>query len=121
LAVVVTKSDPVTHPYIFLVSLAFLPQSFEVIDLWFQKNIQSKYTILARSAAVFVGAGFKIALVVWKASLTWFCVAYVLDFGLIAAALGWIYLGRCGKMQLWVFSSQVARHILRDSWPLIIS
>lgn len=116
-----TRANPVTHPYIFLVSLAFLPQSFEVIDLWFQKNIQSKYTILARSAAVFVGAGVKICLVIWKASLTWFCIAYVLDFALIAVALGWIYLARGGNMEKWNFSAHVARHILRDSWPLIVS
>lgn len=120
-AAVVAGADPTTHPYIFLVSLAFLPQSFEVIDLWFQKNIQSKYTILARSAAVLMGAGFKIALVLWKASLTWFCIAYVMDFAFIAVALGWIYFSRGGRMQLWDFSLPVARHILRDSWPLIVS
>lgn len=115
------RTDPSYLPYLLVISLAFLPQSFEVIDLWFQKHIQSKYTILAKSAAILAGSGVKIALVIWKAPLMLFCVAYVFDFILAAAAMLIVYETRGGKFWSWNFSGQIARVLLRDSWPLMLS
>ena len=108
-------------PLIVLVSLAFLPQSFEVIDLWFQKNIQSKFTVVAKVFAVLAGGGVKIALVILKAPLILFCVAYVLDFALIALALTWIYFIRGERMLSWDWSRRIAGGIFRDCWPLMVS
>src|SRR5947207_1027334 len=59
----------VVAPLILVVSLAFLPQALEVIDLWFQKNIRSKFTVVAKGMAVLLGAAVKITLVQIKAPL----------------------------------------------------
>ena len=104
-----------------VVALAFFPQSFEVIDLWFQKNIQSKYTVLAKSGAVLLGAAVKIGLVLAKAPLILFAGALALDAVFSAVALAVIYHRRGELVRNWSVSREIARNILRDSWPLILS
>jgi len=114
-------SDRWVIPYVILIGLAFFPQAFEVIDLWFQKNIQSKFSVLAKSTAVFVGGGIKLTFVLLNAPLIFFCAAYTLDFALIAVAMVWIYRNRGQHLLRWRFSFPIAAQILRDSWPLILS
>ncbi|MBI5383520.1 MAG: flippase [Verrucomicrobia bacterium] len=108
-------------PMIVVVALAFLPQSFDVIDLWFQKQIQSKYTVLAKSLGALAGAALKITLVLWKAPILWFCGAVAFDAVFNAVALVWVFRGRSQLITSWRPSLLVARLILRDSWPLMVS
>jgi PST family polysaccharide transporter len=108
-------------PLIVVVSIAFLPQSFEVIDLWFQKHILSKFTVLAKAGAVLLGGGVKIFLVKVQAPLVWFCGAVLLDSILSAVALVCVFQGRGESVRRWAVSAALGRSILRDSWPLILS
>lgn len=108
-------------PLMIVVGLAFWPQAFEVIDLWFQKNIQAKFTVVARGLAVLLGSGVKIGLVLAKAPLLWFAWSMVLDATLNASALIWVFNLRQQSLRDWRFDFSVARLIVRDSWPLILS
>jgi PST family polysaccharide transporter len=108
-------------PLAVVVALAFFPQAFEVIDLWFQKNIQSKYTVLAKSGAVLIGSAIKIGLVAARAPLILFAAALALDAVFAAIALAIMYHRRGEHMRNWSVSREIARNILRDSWPLILS
>jgi polysaccharide transporter, PST family len=116
-----TAMNSSAAPIIVVISLAFVPQAFEVIDLWFQKNIQSKFTVLAKGIAVLLGAAVKIALVQMEAPLLWFAGALVLDAILSAITLIIVYHLRGQTVRRWAVSREVARLILRDSWPLILS
>lgn len=106
---------------LLVVSLVFLPQSFEVIDLFFQKNIQSKYTVMAKTVALFIGAGVKIGLVIGGSSLFWFGFAFFLDGVLNAVALVLVFMRRGHDPLAWTPSLQMARKIFHDSWPLMLS
>lgn len=117
----VTRNSDVIAPLALVVSLAFLPQSFEVIDLWFQKNIQSKFTVMAKGLAALLGAGVKISLVLWKAPLMWFGVALAFDAVFNAVVLVYQFRLRGQSIRAWTPSIDIARVILRDSWPLIFS
>lgn len=117
-----TRDGAVIAPLALVAALVFLPQSLDVIDLWFQRQVQSKFTVLARAVALLVGAGLKIALVVyWRAPVVAFCGALVADAVLGAVALVWMYGRRGERIFDWRVSRAAAVNLLRQSWPLILS
>ncbi|HIL71429.1 MAG TPA: flippase [Verrucomicrobia bacterium] len=115
------KSTSVLTPLNLIVALAFFPQAFDVIDLWFQKNIQSKYTVVAKTVALLIGSGIKITFVIQGRPLYWFGWALMFDFVLNAMALMVVYRNRDEQILLWRPSFQIGTRILKDSWPLIFS
>lgn len=109
-------------PLALVAALVFLPQSFDVIDLWFQRQVQSKFTVIARAGALLLGAVLKIALVWhWRAPVLAFCGALVADALLGAVALVVMYRGRGERIFDWRVSWSAAENLLRQSWPLILS
>lgn len=102
-----------------LVACGFVPQALEVTDLWFQKEIQSRHTAIARGVAALIGAGVKLKLVQMNAPLTWFAAALGLDFVLIATALALTYQRRGGCLTEWHFCRATARRLLSEARPLI--
>lgn len=102
-----------------LVACGFVPQALEVTDLWFQKEIQSRYSAIARGAAALLGAGVKLKLVQMNAPLVWFALALGLDLALAATALACAYQQRGGRLSAWRFCPATARQLLREAAPLI--
>ncbi len=117
----VVQDSKVTLILALIVSMGFFPQSFEVIDLWFQKNIEAKFGVFARLFAVILSAGIKLWLVAIRAPLSAFAVAVALDAGIAAVALIAIYRWRGKSVMDWKYSGTLARRMLKDSWPLVLS
>lgn len=102
-----------------LVAVGFLPQALEVTDLWFQKEMQSRRTALARGAAALAGAGIKFGLVAVDAPLAWFAAALGLDLALAAGALAWLWRRGGGRLSEWRFCRATARRLLAEALPLV--
>ncbi len=96
-------------------------QSFEIIDYWFQSQVQSKYSVLARNAAYVLMNGVKIILIQIKAPLVAFASAMVAEYAL--AAIGYLILYRFqgNFIKAWQVTLRYAKLLLQDSWPLILS
>lgn len=109
------------RPLVAIASLALVWQAFDVVDLWFQKNLQSRHTVLAKLAALVVGSGVKLWLVAQAAPVAWFCWAMVFDGACYAAALLWVYRRQGGRIARWRLSSALAATLLGSAWPLITS
>ncbi|MEO6875271.1 MAG: flippase [Opitutaceae bacterium] len=106
-------------PLVAITSLALVWQAFEVIDLWFQKHLQSRHTVVAKLAALIISSAVKLVLIARAAPLAWFCWAFVLDGLLYAAALVLVYRQQGGRLGSWNFSRPLARTLLHTAWPLI--
>lgn len=106
---------------VLVVSLGFLPSAFEVIELWFQKNIQVRLTVRSRVAAVGVSAGLKLILVYLNAPLIAFAAMQAVEVGLIAVALIWLYSQNGRSLTRVLPSAEIARRLLKLSWPLAVS
>ena len=120
----VAALDPANQglmPVFLLVGSLFFPQAFEVADLWFQKNIDSKFPVIARTVAVVLGASVKCLLLINHAPLVAFAGACLLEGVLNAAAVLIVYRLRGQHPTAWRFNAPLARAMLRDSWPLILS
>ena len=99
----------------------FLCQSLNVIDLYFQSKIQSRYTVYATNAAFLLMAVVKAVLLLTAASLIAFVWAGLGEFVLASVFLLIVYRTRNLKVAAWRPKLGVMRDLLRDSWPLILS
>ena len=120
--IVLTKpNDPLSQALVLIVAAGYVLQSVNVIDLYFQSRIKSKYTVISSNAAFIVSSAAKLTCIFFKASLIVFAWLYIAEIVISAFGLLIFYhrLGR--KIKLWQFDQKVAVNLLRDSWPLILS
>ena len=113
--------DTIVNSLVAVIVAGTVFQAFETIDLWFQSQVQSKFTVLARSSAFLLTSASKIVLIVYSAPLqafAWagFAEVVISTIGLIAA-----YRLKQFRLSVWRGSLKVAGHLLKDCWPLIFS
>lgn len=116
-----TSNDSYTNTLVFIIASATIFQSFNVIDMYFQSKVLSKYVVYANVLVLFVTSIVKIALILNEASLIWF--VWVALFNSSLLALGYVYFYLHNKLSIssWKFKKDVAVGLLKDSWPLILS
>lgn len=95
--------------------------AFDVIDFWFQSQLMSKLTVLAKNAAFLLVCATKVLLVIYRAPLLMFALAGTVEIALGSLALLLAYQRVGGSLGNWRFRLSRARSLLHDSWPLIIS
>ncbi len=97
-------------------------QSFDVIDLYFQSIVRSKYSVYAKNIAFTVSAAYRIVLVVMGASVFYFGMAMLLEFVLGGFLLVYYYRTQTEKkLANWTFDFGLLKEMLSHSWPLILS
>lgn len=123
IAVRFTSNDSYTNVLIFIIASATIFQSFNVIDMYFQAKVMSKYVVFANMISLFISSLVKIALILIHAPLIAF--ACVVLFDSFVLAVGYIYVYRKNNLTFNIkqlkFKSEVAISLLKDSWPLILS
>lgn len=95
--------------------------SADTIDLWFQSKVRSKYVVYAKNIAFLISSGLRLTLVVMKAPILAFAVANALEAMLGAVGLFYVYHHNGQVIARWRTSVALARVLLKDSWPLVLS
>lgn len=113
--------DALTRMMVIIIASAMIFQSFEVIDFWFQSQVQSKYTVIAKNAAFLFISGVHIGLILSEASLIAFAFARLIEMFLFAVGLVFLYRYSGSALRKLRSRMKQATHLLRDSWPLILS
>lgn len=121
LASLFTKNTSDTNLLIFLIASAGLFQCFNVIDFYFQAKMISRYAVWANLLAVVISATTKVVLIAVKAPLVAFATVFIIESLLVAIGLILFYLSNRLSIRNWKFRSPVARSLLKQSWPMIIS
>ena len=75
--------DQQTYWLIAIITFGFLFQATNVVELYFQAQVQSKFTVRAQVVQLFITSIFKIFLVFSEAELVWFALALMLDQALV--------------------------------------
>jgi O-antigen/teichoic acid export membrane protein len=109
-----------TNLMIIIIACSELFKVFEVVNFFFQSQVQSKYVVQVQTFINLAISFSKIGLVLIEAPLIWFAI--IILIGTMLNALGYIfaYHRREGKMRLWTFNKTVAGSLLRESWPLAL-
>ncbi|TZF85829.1 flippase (plasmid) [Pedobacter sp. BS3] len=115
-----TPGRPLTI-IVALLAFASFFKSFNVIDSYFQSQVQSKYVVHVQNVCVVLSAMVKVVLVIFNMPLVYFALALVFDGFILAAGLCIVYQHRGLQLTTWTFNRERARSLIRQSFPLILS
>ncbi len=96
-------------------------QAFMVIEFWFESQMEWKFTVYAKTSMFLLVSLGKIGLILLSASLIAFAWAGLAETILGSLGLLLVYRSRGFALRAWKFSGTMARSLLGDSWPLILS
>ncbi len=106
---------------IFILSFEFIFQTFNVISLFYQAKVLSKYVVIAQNGAFLISSLVKVYLITNEYDVAYFAVANVIYMLFVAVFLIIIYTRTKLKIKNWKFSKKIAISLLKQSWPLAIS
>lgn len=119
--VAIKPDDDLMILVIVLLSITYFFQAFEVIDYYYQAKVLSKYSAFSRSVAFISSSAVKIYLIYAGYSVAYFVMASVLEALLVAALLVYLFLENGHAIRAWRFNLSLAKNLLKDSWPLMVS
>jgi len=119
--VLLRGSDPLIISLVAVLASAKIFKAFDSISLWFQSQVQSKYTAIAKSTTFLIVSAIKVILINTNAPLIAFAFAQAAE--LMIAAVGFIivYRARGQHLSKWRWNGTLAKRLLKESWPLILS
>ena len=121
LTLYLSNETPSTSLLIIIVSTSVIFQSFNVIDYYFRAEVKAKYSVYVQSSSVLITSLIKLLLVILKAPLIYFAGVFSAEF--VFAAIGFIFVYNRFDLKISIgkFRTDLARKLLKDSWPLILS
>ncbi|MEG4836919.1 flippase [Microcoleus sp. B9-D4] len=114
-------NDTLTRWLVGIIAAGTIFNAFEAINFWFQSQIQSKYTVLAKNSVCFLVAAVRIGLVTIKAPLLAFAWVRLGEVALVGIAYVYFYKLTGNKIKDWHFSWERCKELLSESWPIILS
>jgi O-antigen/teichoic acid export membrane protein len=110
-----------TRLLIIIFGFSFVLQVFGTISIFFQSKVQAKKVIAAQLFAIAVSSILKVTLILLHWGVIWLIIIYVLDA--LWSGLGLLFAYRQAGLQLsaWRFDAKLAKVMLKDSWPLLLS
>jgi len=114
-------NDEQTSLMIVIIALGMAFQSWELIDYYFQSQVQSKYTAWAQTLQLIVASLIKIYLIIWQAPLIYFAAIFSLEYVITAALFLLIYKWKVGSFPIRNCNLKYAKQILKNSFPLLLT
>ncbi|MEJ5994173.1 flippase [Pedobacter sp. Du54] len=117
------SAQPGTSLTFLVALLAFtsLFKSFNVIDAYFQSQVQSKYVVHVQNICLIISAVIKIGILLLKLPLLYIVLSLFFDALILAIGLIIVYQQKAGNMAKWTFNKKRAVSLLKQSYPLILS
>ena len=117
----IRPSDSRAQWLIGIIAAGMMFQAFDVADLWFQSQVRSRATVLARNIAFLVLAGIKVGLILTGASVMAFAWAATAE----------IMIGAVGLIMAFEVTGQLWRNLrprlsrtlslIAESWPQLLA
>ncbi|WP_094675833.1 flippase [Hydrocoleum sp. CS-953] len=94
--------------------------AFDVIELWFQSQVESKYTVIAKRGAYIISSLVTILLVQFEASILAFAGVKAVEPILIGVGLISVFQVH-HSLTAWRWNFNRAMTLIQESWPLILT
>ena len=114
-------NDQQTSLMIAIVALGMAFQSWELIDYYFQSQVQSKYTAWALTIQLIIVSLIKISLIIWQAPLIYFAAVFSLEYVITAALFLLMYKWQVGGFPILNCNLIYASQMLKNSFPLLLT
>lgn len=117
----IRPNDGLVAELVLLISITQVFQAFDAIDCWFQANVTSRYTVIAKAIVLLALTAVRIALVIAKVPLVAFAWAIAGEALLGALAMLMAYHISGQRMAQWRIRLDRVKRLLAEGWPLIFS
>jgi len=114
----VNASEQETVIVCCLYSVGLLFQAADMLQFWFQKNLQSKYYAVAMLIAYTAVSAYRVILLITHKSIYWFAATAIIDHGVVAVILLFAYRRKGGAK--FTVSKATAKAMLSKSKHYII-
>jgi PST family polysaccharide transporter len=118
---VVKKGDASLFLYVAIICSGQIFLSANIIDLYFQSQVKSKYSVYAQNCAFLLLSAFKVVMILNKASLTAFVWANLAESLLSMSLMVVLYRKNHHNIKDWHSNTHTMAMLLKQSWPFIIS
>lgn len=115
------ERDPFAAGMIMLYAATLFFNAVAVVRNYFTAIVRNEPVVKTEMARTLLLAGVKVGLLLAGAPVAWFIASALLDAAVIAAGLLSAYARHAGRIRDWRFSAAVARRLLRESFPLLLS
>jgi PST family polysaccharide transporter len=115
------ESDPRAFWLIVVIATGMVIQTADVIDYWNQAHLQSELTVRAKMAGFLVASTLRIWMILSNAPLLAFALVSLTEITIGAAILIVTHFNAVSGDTRYQFSLRRARHLLGESWPLLIA
>lgn len=116
-----TEDDNTIRWFLFLASLQTVVKSFEVVSLYFQSKVVSKFTVIAQLISLTIISLTKVYFVINNFPLSYFIYLFAIDSAIVSIVLIIFYQRLGKKIGHWKYSMEISKSLLQRSWPLIFS
>lgn len=116
----VFETNSTAKIYIIVAGLVYLFYPFQVIDFFFQSQLQSKYTVLSQQTATIISAALKIGGILFSQPVVYFIWVTVIEI-LIISVLQLLLFFTKTKVTNWIFDRALAVQMLKESLPIIFT
>lgn len=116
----ITK-DIFTLLLIWLFSLNFIPQAFNIIEIYFQSQVLSKKVVTAQVIANTISTILKILVIILGEGIFWLMIIYVVETSIYSFILLFSFRKFGNHIRKWRFNMNMAKNLLKDSWPLMLA
>jgi len=114
-------SPGVPFNFIVIVSFVCVIQAINIIDSYFQSQVQGKKIMLVQVIANIISAFVKIILIIIAAPLSGFVWALLADAVFLAIGYLWMFHQSNESVFHWRFNKSIAKYLIRMAWPLAFS
>ena len=115
------ENDQQTLLMIGIISAGIMFQSWELVEYYFQSQVQSKYTVWAQTIQLIVVSLCKLSLIFWQASLFWFVIVFSIEYVILAILYLIMYIWRVGWFPIRRCNLKYTQKLLKNSLPLLFS
>jgi polysaccharide transporter, PST family len=117
--------EPLTRLLLIIVAATLIFQPADVLGVWFEAQVRSRYVVWARTITLLVGSVLRVAFILLGMPLLWFAVTLLLESVALAALLvvffRWRGMTGTHPVSTWRPRLAAARALLRDAWPLMLA
>jgi O-antigen/teichoic acid export membrane protein len=113
--------DSKTAILVFIIASATVFQSFNVIDFYFQSEVLSKFVVYCNFIGLLLSSIVKIILILNNGDIIDFAYVVLFDSFILASGYVYFYINNNQSLIKWSFNASLAKSLLKESWPLILS
>lgn len=116
------ENDNLLIILIYIMSIALIFQSFEVISFWFLSSVKAKYISISKISAIVLTSIYNVILIILSANIIYFACANIIQ-GLIFSVLLIYFYRKIDKLKIydWKFSFKLTKDLLSRSWMIFFA